>query len=1477
MGFSLTYPAEWRTTILGPVLPASKLTLNPQYGNDSYRRAIECTQKVFFARSGEPQSIFLGGAITNECMGQKPDLDAFTARTMNMIGGRYHLSDTRYAAFSVQGQIFWVLQTKAVDRKDASDVETIEYLVAVLPKGLIYLSAQSRDARAQTGFEHALLHLDGNIETALIPEGVFDAAPHAHAEFTELAPLSATVNFIKFDKTASHHFRSDLGFSYEIPSDFQIFDPQDWEAKHRLDANGQPARSQVPESQRRKTLLAARNEGQSKQVVVTSCTGQCMGRLQNATDLNLLLANDTLDLARNYTLRDTRYGAFTVGSHPVAVMRSAAASKAQPWEPEKQVALLITPVPGGVIEYLLQGKTRGDLDTLMATRIRFEDGAESELIPSEAFSTSQKSAQTDSAVPLVASAQTAVPAATQAHSATANTGATEPIVIEQYDHVYTMAADGTGVRVFTVAASVHSEAAVRQLGVLNLPFASGSGHLDLVYVRVRRPDGTVTETPVDQAIEMPSAVTTSAPFYSDLKELQLPVRNLRIGDRLEYQARFVITKPEVPGQFWGSEDFVKEAVTRSQIIELRVPKDLYINVWSPTLKPTETTTATEHVYRWETSNTKPTVGPEAEAEKERDKKQLWSEAKELDEKEGKLPSVAWTTFKSWDELGSWYRSLIASRVLPVAPDVKAKVEELTAGKATQDEKLRAIYQYVASQIRYIGVSFGIGRFQPHAAADVLQNQYGDCKDKHTLLASMISALGLHPEAVLIGAGVRFNQDVPSPDSFNHLITRVTVDGKPVWLDATTEVAPYSALLVGLRDKSALVIPEQGATTIERTPAQLPFAAIDKMDAVGTLDEAGVSNSRLVMTMRGDSEILVRSAFHQSAAGQYDELTQKISFGIGYGGTTSHAEISRPEDTTEPFRLSYDYKREKAGDWDNHRTVAQLMPINMPRISDQDPPTHSIELGAPRTELSTSAMKLPSGWYATLPAAKHAKSPWATFGESYRFEDGTLYARRELVILTERVPQSEWRAYKKFADEADFGNDPYVQLTPALGVAVPSKSSKPAPNQNSVVDIVRSGSNPAAAKLISAARTSIQHREFEAARSQLDQARALNPEQIYLWGNYGYLDYQQGNFVAAINDYNKELLLHPDNYGTYRSLASAQNILGQEKDAELTLHHWAMAQPDSTAPIFALNSLLLEADRPSEAVTVAEEAIRHLPDMRKGDQQLQFMLGRSQLAAGMKQKGEATLVALLNQTSDPGMMNDAAYELAKAGLDLALIESKTKEAIDSITSESKSWSLPDNRQSYLMKTHQLIATWDTLGWILFRQGKVKDAESWIRPVWTSRQSAEIGSHMAAIEEAKGNRTEALRDLELALATFPTYQRPGVRRRPSATQKTLLDHIDALHKAGIQAQEEVTDAALKQLRTFSLGTSGTLTSKAEYRLLLSQGEVVDQQMTSGDDSTELHDLVESAKLSSLWPSGSDAQLVVTATVQCQEGFCTLVLEP
>ena len=161
-----------------------------------------------------------------------------------------------------------------------------------------------------------------------------------------------------------------------------------------------------------------------------------------------------------------------------------------------------------------------------------------------------------------------------------------------------------------------------------------------------------------------------------------------------------------------------------------------------------------------------------------------------------IHSVQVTTFANWEEIGRWYGSL-QKDPLEVTPAIQAKAVELTQDLKTDDEKIRALYEFVALKFHYIGLDFGIGRYQPHAADDVLGNGYGDCKDKHTLLASLLKAAGFEAWPALIHGTRKLDPDVPSPAQFNHVITVVSVGGQTIWLDTTPEglaiptVAPHT--------------------------------------------------------------------------------------------------------------------------------------------------------------------------------------------------------------------------------------------------------------------------------------------------------------------------------------------------------------------------------------------------------------------------------------------------------------------------------------------------------------------------------------------------------------------------------------------------------------------------------------------------------------------------------------------------------------
>jgi hypothetical protein len=711
--------------------------------------------------------------------------------------------------------------------------------------------------------------------------------------------------------------------------------------------------------------------------------------------------------------------------------------------------------------------------------------------------------------------------------------ADEPLVIERSETVVEVAADGTGWRERTLAARLQSDTGVKRYSVLNIAYAGNSQHVEIAYARVIHADGTVVETPPTEAMDMPAAVTRTAPFYSDLKELQLPVRSLRVGDRFELKYRIVRTKAETPGEFWGQESFSETAVTLEQTLELRLPAGMTVQVWSPTMKPAESSTAddgaapAQHIYRWSAPQLKPTVGKEAEAALAAKKKVLWTPEQELDAEQGKLPTVAWTTFKSWQEVGAWYRGLEADRI--VADDtVKAKVAELTKGKTTDEEKARVLYDYVATNMRYIGVAFGIGRYQPHTAAEILSNQYGDCKDKHTLLAAMLAAAGIQSDAVLIGAGVRFNEAVPSPASFNHLITRATIAGKPVWLDTTAEVAPWAMLVSVTRDKQALVVPASGPATIAHTPVDPPLSNVETVESVGSLGADGVSTSHIVIAFRGDGEIAVRAAFRMLPPDKYDAIMQAIAKGIGFAGTTSNPEVTRPTDMTQPFKLSFDYKREKAGDWEHLRTIPEVVPARFPQVTEMEPPVRAIQLGLPLTETSTSAMKLPEGWSAVLPPAVHAKCDYATYDMTYRLEDGTVYADRKIVVLAKKVPVSDWREYKALVDMVNPGKERYIQLVSAAAPKPPEERTKqiedalnspdPMLKNNVAYALANSKSHLSDAQTLAEQAVLLQEEAASKQVSMKDKDKVKSFDQMQIlgtdWETLGWVYYRQGQLEKA---------------------------------------------------------------------------------------------------------------------------------------------------------------------------------------------------------------------------------------------------------------------------------------------------------------------------------------------------------------------------
>jgi len=184
----------------------------------------------------------------------------------------------------------------------------------------------------------------------------------------------------------------------------------------------------------------------------------------------------------------------------------------------------------------------------------------------------------------------------------------------------------------------------------------------------------------------------------------------------------------------------------------------------------------------------------------------------------------------WNAMGKWYLDLVGERV-QASPAIKEEVATLTASKTTL-QKMQAIANFAQHDIRYVAIELGIGGLQPHAATDVFAHRYGDCKDKATLVRSMLREIDVDSYHVVINdRRGTVTGEMPAHNGFNHVITAIKLPeglndpsliatlnhpklGKLLFFDPTNEFIPFGQLPGYLQANYGLLVTPTGGELIE---------------------------------------------------------------------------------------------------------------------------------------------------------------------------------------------------------------------------------------------------------------------------------------------------------------------------------------------------------------------------------------------------------------------------------------------------------------------------------------------------------------------------------------------------------------------------------------------------------------------------------------------------------------------------------------
>jgi hypothetical protein len=348
-------------------------------------------------------------------------------------------------------------------------------------------------------------------------------------------------------------------------------------------------------------------------------------------------------------------------------------------------------------------------------------------------------------------------------------------------------------------------------------------------------------------------------------------------------------------------------------------------------------------------------------------------------------------------------------------------------------RIRAVYDFVVSNTRYVALEFGIHSFKPYPVETILSRRFGDCKDKASLMHAMLESLGIESRLVLLRTR-RLGNLAGGPASlavFDHAI--LYVPKHDLYLDGTAEFHGSGELPPDDRGADALVIEPGGeGATIRRTPDARPADGLDDTKARIALRADGSAAIELVSRARGPWTAELRRTF-ESADERRTRAEEQLARAAFPGVKVTDVEVSDPHDIENPFvtrfRATVPGFASPAGKglrfspFGQQRSYLEAYAqLSRRRLPQRLPAARKLSVAA--------EIELPQGWSAALPEDASDQGPHGRYSVRYAKEAGKMTAQLELELDGGTVAPQEYPAFRAFLGRLDDALARKVEAAPA---------------------------------------------------------------------------------------------------------------------------------------------------------------------------------------------------------------------------------------------------------------------------------------------------------------------------------------------------------------------------------------------------------------------------------------------------------------
>ena len=378
--------------------------------------------------------------------------------------------------------------------------------------------------------------------------------------------------------------------------------------------------------------------------------------------------------------------------------------------------------------------------------------------------------------------------------------------------------------------------------------------------------------------------------------------------------------------------------------------------------------------------------------------------------------------ESWNDLGVWYSQLTAG-VRDSSPALQAKVQELAPATLPMFERIRALSLFAQRDVRYYAIEIGIGGYRPHPAGEIFSHRYGDCKDKATVLSSMLAQIGVKSYYMPIHAtrGI-YNEKTPPNSAFNHVILVIQMPegsfpgklpamyehpklGHLLIFDPTNDMVPLGQLPFYEQDSFGLLVTDSGGELIH-LPVSSPDMNKIRRDAKLKLLPDGTLLGEIEEVRSGYLAMLGREYLQHQTQNDRKKMLEHF-WGPNIGNFQIDGfNLENENDIDKDLVLRYKFTASHYG-----KTAGPLLLVR-PRVVgemagafDASKPRHyAYDIDAPFLRSDSVEIILPEGYNVDeLPQPAKAIFPFAEYTSKAEKEGNILKYSRQYKMQTTQVP------------------------------------------------------------------------------------------------------------------------------------------------------------------------------------------------------------------------------------------------------------------------------------------------------------------------------------------------------------------------------------------------------------------------------------------------------------------------------------------